>query len=137
MPLRQIIMHNFWLKLVSLGLASLIWLGVRYQIQSDYGVNQPRSSRPVFRKTVKVRVSTIIKPGDGRAYRVSPSDVMVVLLAEESVLSRVFPTDVMVYVDLTDFNPRKPTMELHSHARSDVIIGDIQPANVTVEQISP
>ena len=130
-------MHNFWLKLVSLGLASLIWLGVRYQIQSDYGVNQPRSSRPVFRKTVKVRVSTIIKPGDGRAYRVSPSDVMVVLLAEESVLSRVFPTDVMVYVDLTDFNSRKPTMELHSHARSDVIVGDIQPANVTVEQISP
>ena len=137
MPLRQIIMHNFWLKLVSLGLASLIWLGVRYQIQSDYGVNQPRSSRPVFRKTVKVRVSTIIKPGDGRAYRVSPSDVMVVLLAEESVLSRVFPTDVMVYVDLTDFNPRKPTMELRSHARSDVIVGDIQPANVIVEQISP
>lgn len=137
MPFRQVILHNFWLKVISLGLASLIWIGVNYQIKNDYGVNQPRGSRPVFKRSLKVRVAAITS-GDGHAYKVSPREVTVVLLGEEGLLSKISPTNFMVYADLTDFTAHKSTLaEVKSHAPPDVLVGDIQPAFVTVEPISP
>jgi len=137
MSFREVILHNFWLKLISLGLGALIWLGVRYQIQEPQGASQPRGSHPVFKATYKVRVS-IITPGDGRAYRLTPREVMVVVLGEDAVLRNFAPSNLLVYADLTDFNPKKQTtLELRSHAPPQVIIGDIQPGSVQVEQLSP
>jgi len=137
MSARDVILHNFWLKLLSLALASLIWVGVRYQIQSEYPFTAARASHPVFKQTLKVRVSTIT-PGDGRGFRILPREVQVTVLGEESVLRKLAPTNLMVYIDLTDFSSRTPApVELRAHAPPDVIVGDIQPAEVTVEQISP
>jgi hypothetical protein len=136
MAARDVILHNFRLKLLSLGLASLIWVGVRYQIQSEYPfTTQALATHPVFKQTLKVRVSTIT-PGDGRGFRIVPRDVQVTVLGEESVLRKLSPTNLIVYIDLTDFNSRTPVpMELHAHTPPEVIVGDIQPSEVTVEQI--
>jgi hypothetical protein len=137
MAARDIILHNFRLKLLSLGLASLIWVGVRYQIQSEYPlVAQAQATHPVFKPTtLKVRVSTIT-PGDGRGFRIAPRDVQVTVWGEESALRKLSPTNLIVYINLTDFNSRTPVpMELHAHTPPEIIVGDIQPPEVTVEQI--
>ncbi len=138
MSFRHVILHNFWLKLVSLGLGSLIWLGVHYQIQSDYPINQPHASRTVFRQTITIPISIITKPGDGRAFRISPREASATVLGEEAVLRKISPKDLMIYIDLTEFHSRQPTSEtLATHAPVDVLVSDISPASVTVEQISP
>jgi hypothetical protein len=137
MSCREVILHNFWLKLLSLGLASLIWMGVRYQIQSEYPFTPARTTHPVFKQSVRVRVSTIT-PGDGRGFHISPREAQVTVLGEESVLRKLGPTNLIVYIDLTDFNSKVPvSVQLHAHTTEDVIVGDIQPSEVTVEQISP
>ena len=50
MDFRNLILHNFWLKLISLGLAYLIWLAVHYQIQSDKFQTQPQNSQWEFQQ---------------------------------------------------------------------------------------
>ena len=73
MNLRYLILHNFWLKLISLGLASLIWLAVHYQIQSDHAQTvQPRISHMVSKQYLSVPVSIITKPGDSRVFEYLP-----------------------------------------------------------------
>jgi hypothetical protein len=138
MNLSNLIFHNFWAKLISLGLASLIWLAVHYQIKSDY-VQTPTHSIHVIRKQYAgVPVSIITRPGDARVFRVSPKTALAVVDGEESILSRMTSKNVTLYVDLTDFQSRQPTnAELHVHVPVEVSVIGIQPANVTVEQISP
>jgi hypothetical protein len=62
----------------------------------------------------------------------------VVVEGEDTMLRGFASSNLMVFADLTDLNTKKPTqVELRSHAPARVIIGDIQPSSVTVEQISP
>lgn len=138
MSLRHIFLHNFWLKLLSLGLGALIWLGVHYQIQMDYPINSPQASRTVYRQTVTVPISIITSPGDGRAFKIAPREATATLLGEDAVLRKISRKDLMIYVDLTEYHSRQPTSEtVGAHAPVDVLVSDISPASVTVEQISP
>jgi len=143
MPLREVILHNFSLKVFSLGLGALIWLGVHYQIQPQAATQHqaaetPHTNQPVFlQANFRVRVS-VISPGDGKAYRVTPREVSVAVLGEEAALRHFALSNLMVYADLTDASIRKSAqVELHAHAPSQVIIGAIQPSTVTVEPTAP
>ena len=135
--LRHLILHNFWLKLFSLGLASLIWLAVHYQIQSDYAP-QPRASRTVLRQEVVVPISIIAQPGDGRVFKITPRQATATTVGEEGVLDKMSPKSLVLFVDLSDYRGRQPTnQELHVHAPAAVSVIKIEPATVLVECISP
>jgi len=138
MNLRRWILHNFWLKLISLGLASLIWLAVHYQIESDRIQVQPRISHIISKQYRNVNISKITSPSDTRHFRISPEKVLAVAVGEEDLLGKVSAENLSIYVDLTDFHSiRSTNAELHSHAPADVSIIGIQPTTVLVEQISP
>lgn len=138
MNLRYLILHNFWLKLISLGLASLIWLAVHYQVQSEHAQNKANLNRMVSKQFRNVPVSIVTMPGDQRVFRISPREATAIVVGEEDSLNKMAAKNLTLYVDLTDFHsPRSTNEELHAHTPADVSIIGIQPTTIQVEQISP
>jgi len=100
MALPRVITHNFWLKLFSLVLASMIWYAV-YSIQ-----NKP-DAVPGFvvgdiKKTFdQVPVAVLKDPADTAVYTISPNAVNVTLTGPPKVLESLTAADVQVFIDLS------------------------------------
>ena len=67
--LRQLVFEDFWLKLLSLGLAVLIWVTVSFASQKETG-----TARHVFHA---LPVAVLSATDDMRAFKVVPSTVEV------------------------------------------------------------
>jgi YbbR domain-containing protein len=134
---RRVILHNFWLKLISVGLGALIWFALHSQVQSDSSVPQPKISGVIVKQRFKLPISAL-HPEDGRIFRLSQREATLDVVGEESVLRKLVANDFKVYVDLTDFNPGEAKSEtLRAHVPPDVIIIDLQPKVVLVELVTP
>lgn len=101
MPLRSLILHNLWLKILSLFFATMIWFAIQYH-QSDY-----KFSQTLFRprlQTLELRcpVAIMAPPGNGSAFIIEPSGVVVTVRGEDAVLKKLTPENIQVYVRLTD-----------------------------------
>jgi hypothetical protein len=45
MSLRHLVLHNFWLKIFSIALGTIIWMAIHFSIEHDLYPNfQPRSA---------------------------------------------------------------------------------------------
>jgi hypothetical protein len=137
MALRNYIVHNFWLKLFSVALATMIWVTIHFGIQNDFALSQPGMNRLVSREYLKVPVTVATQSGDGRVYKITPEEVIVVAVGEDAVLRKA-QSHIKVYVDLTDFHSQGATnMELQADVPHNINVIEIKPASVRVEQISP
>jgi YbbR domain-containing protein len=131
------ILHNFWLKIFSLGLATMIWLAIHIGITHDFALTNPNPTHP-SRQFVKLPVSLVTQPGDGRVFKVYPKEIVATIDGEEPILRRMTSKDIKIYVDLTDIKKKGQTnSELHADAPKDVTVVDLKPAAVAIEQISP
>jgi len=100
--LRELVFHDFWLKLFSLALAVLIWLTVAFAIKKE--------GSPVGALTVPLQemafsnlpVVVMSSAQDVRSIRVSPSQVEVTVQGEAKALRGIQAKDIRVIVDLTD-----------------------------------
>jgi hypothetical protein len=86
MALRNLIIQNFRWKLISLLLATLVWLVIRFTIAS--GRNQTLPRQPVM---------ALKAPDDQRVFRIDPPAVDVIVQAIRDVRK----DDIHVFVDLT------------------------------------
>jgi YbbR domain-containing protein len=137
MPLRAVILHNFWLKFFSLALATVIWMAIHYSIEHDFALRESDVKHLVAQKFLRIPVKIVATPGDSRLFKIIPPEVEVVALGEEPVLHSVSPRNIRVHVDLTDFQGRKANdVELHTDVPRDVTVISIHPPVVNVEQIS-
>jgi YbbR domain-containing protein len=137
MTLRHAIFHNFWLKLISLALATIIWFAIDSGIRNDFSLIRPRSNS-LAQELLRLPVSIVTQPGDTRAFSISPKDVIVTVVGEDAVLRKLQPQIMKVYIDLTEFQSRNPVaIEAHVHSPPNVTVHKINPTVVTVEQISP
>jgi YbbR domain-containing protein len=99
--LRQLVVHDFWLKLFSLGLAVVTWFTVAYAIQ--------RRSAPISNITLnthqltlyKVPVVVLSSASDVHDFRVDPREVQVTVQGEPGVLEKLQNSDIRPLVDLT------------------------------------
>jgi len=133
---RHILLHNFLLKLISIGLGALIWFTVHYQVQMGNSLNQSHFNGVISKQRFLVPISVITHPGDIRIFKLSQRQAIVELVGEEVVLRKLTPKDVEVYVDLSNFNARQQTNQvLQPRVPPDVIVSDIQPATITIEQM--
>ena len=137
MALRSFILHNFWLKLFSLLLSTLIWFAIHFWIES--GNPQPASpivdpvSRP-FRLPVRV----LTQPGDARVFKVDPDQVIVKVTGEAAVMRDLAPKDLSVFMDMTNSRSAHETnQQVRLDIPSGVILMDVVPRAVNVEQVSP
>ena len=133
MSLRTLILHNFWLKLFSIALATVIWLAIHYSIHDELDENQ--SLTPHY---IRVPVSTQTSPGDKRIFRVNPSEVVVTAVGKDPVLFPATQKEIRVILDLTRFTGKESTSEkLRVSAPGDIIVLEIYPSSVEVQQVSP
>jgi hypothetical protein len=130
MSLRAIILHNFWLKVFSLALATVIWLAIHYSIHDE-----ANSLTPSY---ILVPVSVKTSPGDKRVFRITPDEVVVTAVGKDPTLFQPTQKEIRVNLDLTGFTgvgaiPQK----LKADAPPDVIVLEILPSTVEVQQVSP
>lgn len=138
MGLRTLILRNFWLKLFSVALATVIWLAIHYGIRNDVVVGPLTINRTLAQEYVRAAVTVRQRPGDTRVFRISPNEVVLVAVGEDTILRQAAKKNLQVYVDLTDFESKDPTVEqLQSEAPADINIIEISPSVVTVQQVSP
>ena len=131
MTLRGIILHNFWLKLFSIAMATVIWLAIHYSIHDE--LNQSLRS-----EYIRVPISVKTAVGDKRVFRITPDEVVVTAVGKDDALLRATRKDIRVNLDLTDFNAtQSTTKELKAEAPPDIKVVSIAPPSVEVQQVSP
>jgi hypothetical protein len=136
MVIRDLILHNFWLKFFSVALATVIWMAIHYSIEHDFALKESDVKHLVAQKYLSVPVRVVT--GDKRLFKVIPSQVDVVALGEEPILHSISQQFIRVHVDLSDFRGRKSDeVELHADVPREVTVIGILPPVVSVEQISP
>jgi hypothetical protein len=92
MTLRAIFLHNFWLKLFSVILASLIWMAVRANLASaSTDVNRKFPHRPVLVMT---------GAGEHPALAIEPGDVSVLVRGPKDLIGSLTEQDVQVFLQL-------------------------------------
>ena len=96
--LRHPIFHDFWLKLLSLVLATLIWFIIHFAIQKQVS---PLTLTANERKFPSLPVMVMFAAEDVRSYKVKPSEVEVVVQGETKILKNLQSRDIRVMVDLT------------------------------------
>jgi hypothetical protein len=137
MSLQNLILRNFWLKFFSFALATVIWLSIHYGIQDESPMSQLSINHLLAQEYIRVPVTVVTSPGDPRVFRITPNEVVVIAVGEETALRRAANKKITVSLDLTDFHSTEATpVELHSQAPSDVTVEEISPSTVTVEQVS-
>ncbi|MEO5802344.1 MAG: hypothetical protein ABIR24_02355, partial [Verrucomicrobiota bacterium] len=136
MSLRSFILHNFWLKLFSLLLATLIWFAIHFWIE---GGNRPPANpitNPITRQLFRMPVRVLTKPGDDRVFKVDPEEISVFVTGEAAVLRDLTPKNISVYVDVAIIRSARET---NQQVKVDVpkgITADVVPRTVNVEQVS-
>jgi len=140
MALPNLIRRNFWLKLFSVALATVIWLAIHYGIRNEVSIGQLNLYGLLTPKYIRVPVAVVTPIGDARVFRITPSEVVVVAVGEENELRKATRKSIRVYVDLTNFHSRQSAMEdVHADVPPEINVNvhAISPQTVAVEQISP
>lgn len=138
MSFRAFIQHNFWLKLFSLVLATVIWVLIKYGVQDQFTMGQSPVINPMGPDSMSLPVYILKQPGDARIFKVTPDRVVVTVTGESAILRNLTKKDFNAYVDMTLIRPNEP---LSQKVQLDVPKGvtelSIVPLAVNVEQISP
>jgi len=137
MSLRALILHNFWLKLFSLLLATLIWFAIHFWIES--GNRQPTNpiTNPLTREFMRLPVRVLAQPGDTRVFKIDPDEVVVSLTGEDAVLRDLSPKNFSAFVDLTNI---RSSRETNQQVKLDIpsgVTAEIVPRTVNVELVTP
>ena len=127
MYIHRNISNNYWLKLFSLVLATLIWFVISSNFRS---AETPFKLAPLntggtrdFRRPVVV----MMPARNVQPFQVDPAEVTVKVMGDQSVLNKLREDDIEVYVNL--INAQNP----HGSFRVDVG----HPRDVTVQQTWP
>jgi YbbR domain-containing protein len=136
MYLHRNISNNFWLKLFSLVLATLIWFVISSNFPSaetrvNVGPFKPGNSRD-FRRPVVVMMSA----KNVQAFQVDPSEVSVKVLGEQSVLDKLRDDDIEVYVNLMNVQNPEGSFRVEVGAPREVTVQQVWPAHVLVKSPS-
>jgi hypothetical protein len=132
MSLRHLVLHNFWLKLFSIALATVIWLAVDNNIHNEQGLNQMLPA-----DYIRVPVSIQTNPGDKRVFRITPNEVVVIAVGKDPTSFQASRNDIRVNLDLANFDAKESsTGELKAHAPPGINVLTIFPSTVQVQLVS-
>ena len=137
MSLRAFIQHNFWLKLFSFVLATLIWFAIHYGIKGDFRLPQNAITTPTTREFSQMPVRILTRSGDNRVFKAEPDQVFVRVTGEAAVLRELSPLNIAVFVDLANVRSvRETNQQVRLDVPAGVTVITIAPRAVNVEQIS-
>ncbi|MFM8469668.1 MAG: CdaR family protein [Limisphaerales bacterium] len=100
MSARDAILQNFWLKLFSLVLATMIWFAIA-GAQSNSRPGQPGLGA-VTRKIKSVSITVMQSANDFRAFRVEPNAIDVTVRGPIAEVQALTARQLEVFINLTD-----------------------------------
>lgn len=100
MSARDAILQNFWLKLFSLVLATMIWFAI-FGAQNNLRPSQPALGS-VTRKIEQVPITVMKSAADLRAFRVEPSQIEVTVRGPIAEVQALTARQLEVFINLTD-----------------------------------
>ena len=126
LSLRQLVLHNFWLKALSFVLAMAVWLAIHSNlVRSEAGQT---TIRPPGNGAFTRPIYVLTSPEDSQSYSLEPPAVEVRVKAENEVLKKINPDDIQVFVRLT-YVPATAGIRFPVEVKL--------PPNVALEQVSP
>jgi hypothetical protein len=138
MSLRQLISHNFWLKIFSIAAGTIIWMAIHFSIDHDLTLSEPAAGQRLVKKVISVPISILQEEGDFRAFKLTPTNVVLTVMGEAKSLRGPEGKDIKMFVDLTDYQARNATQEdLHPGVPTNIYVLEFRPHTVTVEPAGP
>ncbi len=131
MSLRSFISHNFWLKIFSLILASLIW----FAMQSNQSLFAPRRKTREFR--CPVGLLTPPGPGSRPLYGLEPGAVIVKVRGDEGALRKLDPTTILAYVRLPEVTTLTRSLRVEVVVPREVTLEEVAPDQVSLQTVKP
>ena len=131
MNLRTIFLHNFWLKVFSVIVATLIWLAVDASLRKGSPPGR-YASTDVNRKFARRPVLVMTGAGEHPALMLEPSDVSVLVRGPASALGNLAEQDVQVFLDLKGQRELSGDFPVVVHAPPGVTEVHAFPGRVTV-----
>jgi YbbR domain-containing protein len=126
--LRNLLFHDFWLKLFSLALAILIWITVWFARSKDLSPFSAFTSHAAEQNYFNVPVLVILPAADARNLKVDPSAVQVTVEGDPKQLRELKVSDIRAEVNLTGIESARGMSK-----RIDVIT----PQGVTYVRVIP
>ena len=127
------ISNNFWLKLFSLVLATLIW----FVISSNFPSAETRLNLAPFHpgttKDFRRPVVVMMPAKNVQPFQVDPTEVTVKVLGEQSVLDKLREDDIEVYVNLMNVQNPQGSFRVEVGAPREITIQQVWPAHVYVK----
>ena len=132
MAVRELIFNNFWLKLFSFVLATMIWFTIKIQDTRTERDNVVAVTREFTRHPITVMKSA----ADQRGFRVVPSMVDVVVSGRAELIQSLEEKNVEIYINLTDTHDieglNKP---VQAFAPPGVTVIRVNPPTVQIERV--
>lgn len=132
--LRDLVTHNPWQKFFSLLLAALIWSTVHFGIGQDPRGDDASGNRRSYQN---LPITVLTTASDLTRYQVSPTMVNLILRGNPDALEQVRPSDLEVYVNLTENSPLRMKRRIHVNVPPGLQVVVLQPEEVQVEPITP
>lgn len=136
MKLRDLILHNFWWKLVSLLVAVIVWStyyisGGTFQIgalTTDDATSRFEGYRPRLLK----------RQSDPHRYQFSPEEVTVSFSGARELLDRMTFKDIVVYVDVQDYLVGATNLlTVQVRTPPNVKLVSVKPDKLAVRRVEP
>jgi YbbR domain-containing protein len=128
--LRNLVVHDFWLKLFSLGLAFLIWYIVSpLAYRKDASAIESLANAGSEQTFAKIPVLIMSTAADVHDFKVSPDQVIVTVRGNAARLQELRSQDIRALVDLTGIEAAPRGSRLR--------IGVTTPAGITLVSIVP
>lgn len=136
MKLRDLILHNFWWKLVSLLVAVIVWStyyisGGTFQIgalTTDDATSRFEGYRPRLLK----------RQSDIHRYQFSPEEVTISFSGAREQLDRMTFKDIVVYVDVQDYLVGATNLlAVQVRTPPNVKLVSVKPDKLTVRRVEP
>jgi YbbR domain-containing protein len=136
MSARDAILQNFWLKLFSLVLATMIWFAI-FGTQTNL-----RPDRPVLgtvtRTFERVPITVMKSASDLRAFRVEPATVEVTVSGPLAKVQVLTPAQVEVFISLTDVSDTVGmTKKILIHVPTDIALRNVSPTEARITPVAP
>jgi YbbR domain-containing protein len=136
MAARDLIVNNFWWKLLSVFLAVLTWITIDASLHRE--VDQTPVITSSHREFRDVPVTILTSPYNTNEYRVNPVAVFVDISGNADVLKKLQTQQLLAFVDASRMQDEKEVRcDIRVQTRLDVHVEKVDPGYADVERITP
>jgi YbbR domain-containing protein len=137
MKFRDLILHHFWWKLLSLLVAVLMWLTIQTAFRRDQSLRDSPVVNSDTRDFSTVPVKILTLTPNPYHYAADPVAVSVEISGSADDLARLQEKQVHAFVDVTDAGDEKQfRREIQVQVPGDLKVENLRPSSATVQRLA-